>query len=91
MGKPGQQTSFALLFLLRATKKGEVTGENRAASALPTYASKEDSPMRAPCRGALADDGVGHVGPPGRASRVTASDGHVQFTRVEYLVDDGSR
>ena len=78
------ETAFALLFLLRATK-GEVTGEARARSALPTYATKEDSPLRIRAEGhspmtvwvtSVHPDLVSRYGEGGR----------VTTTRVEYLV-----
>jgi hypothetical protein len=79
-------TAFALLFLLRATR-GEITGEGRARSAFPTYATPEDSPLRlrteghSPMRAWITSV---------RPDLVTrhGDRGHVRLTRVEYLVGE---
>ena len=80
------ETSFALLFLLRATKKAAVTGAEGARSALPKYASKEDSPIRLRARGhSPLTVWVASIHPDAKASQ--GRNGHAKVTRVTYVVD----
>ncbi len=79
------QTSFALLFLLRATK-GEVTGADRSRSAYPTYENDPNSSLRIRAEGhSPMTVWVTSVHPDVRALHGTS--GQLAIEKVEYLVD----